>query len=148
MNSVIQLYLTPKQSMPDYRLLITWLWSEFNNTDSDGNSFNPASNDWNELYLCNREKTNEVININPIDKSAKTLEITGSTKELIFQTAYFLAIETKGKISLDSKGVKVIGLEEMTKLVSNFDLNSATKRVAKSIWRKATLENPYPNLRT
>ncbi|MDO1451958.1 hypothetical protein Q0590_37160 [Rhodocytophaga aerolata] len=132
---------------PDFRLVESFLWSDFHNTDTDGNSYNPASRDWTELYIASRENKDEVIDINPINNNPLILEIKASNEILGNRVAYFLAKETLGQVIYKEETDLTDADFLLDKLGSNFNLQEALERAERSIWRKSTLENPYPNLK-
>ena len=49
-----RIFIRPKGPRPDFRLVITFLWSDMRNVDSDGDSDNPASTTWTWLYVKDR----------------------------------------------------------------------------------------------
>lgn len=142
------MYLKPVDSRPDFRLVKVWLWGENHETDSYGNSFNPADRDWTELYLSSRKKDNEYIDIYPICENPPVLQIKGSAIEIILQTAYFLCVETNGQLSYSPDFHKTVNLDQIKKRIGAFNISEARERTDKSIWRKSSLNNPYPNLPT
>jgi hypothetical protein len=132
--------------MPDFRTIITFLWSDFHNVDSDGNSHNPASRDWSELYLQNREKENEVIEIFSEEEEPKILRVVSSDRLLALGVAYFLVHWSSGEI-LDAETKSPVNQQPvMDELELSFDLLTRVERAEKSIWNRSTLEEPYPNL--
>ena len=130
---------------PDFRLVVAFLWSEMHNVDSEGDSYNPASRDWTELYLKNREVPSEVVDIHPLQTAPLIIAIESESESLAARIAYFLARETNGQVAgQDGEYGAYEGLR--TLLGARFDVEAAIRRADISIWRRATLENPYPNL--
>ena len=72
-------HVRPAGPRPDFRVVIAFLWTEMHNVDSDGNSDNPASREWTELYLMNREKTSEVVDVSPVETSPLVLAVELTT---------------------------------------------------------------------
>ncbi|QHT70253.1 hypothetical protein GXP67_28190 [Rhodocytophaga rosea] len=132
---------------PDFRLLKSFIWSDFHNIDSDGNSFNPASRDWTELYIASRENKNEVIDINPININPLILEIKASSEILGNKAAYFLAKETSGQVMYQEETRLNDADFLLDKLGIDFNIQDALEMSKRSVWRKSSLENPYPNLK-
>lgn len=141
-----KIFLWTSNERPDFRLVKTWLWDETHNTDSDGNSYNPASRHWTELYLSSRQNVNENIHIYPVSEDPLVLEISGSTPELMSSVAYFLAFETNGQLFRNESLTNVIQLEDLKSEVGSFDIERAIKRTKESVWRNSSMDNPYPNL--
>ncbi len=59
-------YVMPLNDRPDYRLVLTFIWSDQRNCDTAGNSSNPASHEWTELYCRNRENEPEVFDVSSL----------------------------------------------------------------------------------
>jgi len=147
MTTEHKLFLKTSGNRPDFRLVKTWLWDEAHKTDSEGNSYNPASQEWTDLYLGSRENANESIEIFPVTEDPLILQISGSTKEMAARVAYFLLHETAGQLFEDETLSGNIKLEDLKIQLGNFDIEKATKRTTESVWRKSSLDNPYPNLK-
>jgi hypothetical protein len=142
-----KLFVKPSGLRPDSRLVISFLWKDLHNVDSDGDSYNPASRTWTELYLANRECSSEVVDVAPVQADPLVLKIQSESQVLAHRVAYFLTRETAGEVG-PTIGTS-IPLEELaTQLGADFDLDCALRRADHSIWRSATEANPYPNLRT
>lgn len=140
-----RVFLQPRGPRPDFRLVISFLWGDLHNVNTDGNSDNPASRDWTELYCRNRENEAETFDIGPTAESPLTLEVASDLPELAERVAYFLAVETNAVIAFEPSGP----WHEPTilrKSMGSFDLPAAELRAHKSVWREATLDDPYPNL--
>jgi hypothetical protein len=126
--------------------VISFLWGDLHNVDTEGNSYNPASRDWTQLYCQNRENEAETFHVTPVSESPLTLEVESDLPELAARVAYFLATETSAFVASDLSGP----WQEPTSLrksVGSFDLSDAELRAHKSVWREATWDDPYPNLR-
>lgn len=145
MNTDFTFFLNPKKERPDFRLIISWLWDDEHDTDTEGDSYNPASREWTELYIANRENKNEKIDIFPITKNPLLLEISATTKELAYKLVYFLSIQTEGNIFKEKEMNNIISKNELLEFIDSDWLKNAMERVDKSIWKNTTLENPYPN---
>jgi hypothetical protein len=135
----------PAGPRPDFRLVIAFLWGEMHNVDSDGNSDNPASREWTELYLMNRENTSEVVDVFPLETSPLTLAVGSDTEYLAARVAYFLARETRGEVAVEA-GPCCSPEDLVSRLGEGFDLAAALRRADGSVWRRSTLTLPYPNL--
>ncbi len=141
-----RVFLQPRGPRPDFRLVITFLWGDFHNVDTDGNSYNPASRDWTELYCQNRGNEAETFDVAPTSESPLTLEVESDLPELAARVAYFLATETSAVVACDLSGPWQEPAS-LRKSLGSFDLAAVELRAHKSIWREATLDDPYPNLR-
>ena len=140
-------YIRPSNPRPDFRLVISFLWRDFHNVDTDGNSHNPASRDWTELYCQNRENEEEFFEVYAVQASPLVLQVESEQRWLAARVAYFLAVETGSGFSIHSTGPfrDPVALRELS---ADFDWGAAEQRAAASCWRRSTLENPYPNLET
>ena len=138
-------HVKPAGLRPDFRLVVTFLWSEMHNVDSEGNSVSPASRDWTDLYLANREAPSEVVEVYPLQTSPLVLVVESETGSLASRAAFFLARETHGEVA-DEKGRYGPCESLRSRLGDDFDLAAALSRADASVWRKATLEHPYPSL--
>ena len=137
--------ISANSDRPDFRLFSTFLWGENHNVDSEGNSYNPASRTWTALYMSSRELEDQAFEIEEIRDNPSTLEVISSNKLLALRAAFFLCKETNGKVIWDDG--ELYDPDFLSgKLGADFDLHEAIRRANASIWRKSTLENPYPNL--
>ena len=138
-------HVKPAGARPDFRLVIAFLWAEMHNVDSDGNSDNPASREWTELYLKNRENTSEVVDVSPVETSPLILAVDSDIEHLAARVAYFLARETHGEVAVGA-GRYSSPEALIPRLGDGFDLAAALRRADGSVWRRSTLTLPYPNL--
>lgn len=136
----------PQSLRPDFRLVISFLWGDFHNVDTEGDSFNPASQDWTWLYCQNRECESEIFEICPFSSHPLILSVDSSTPELAARVAWFLAKETQSEVALEPTG-PWHDISLLENQVGEFDLPESTHRTLLSCWRRATLDDPYPNLR-
>ena len=124
--------------------MISFLWGDSANVDTDGDSYNPASRDWTELYCMNRDNEREVISIGPVVDEPLTLEICSEIPKLAARVAYFLASSTDSHVAPSQTG-PWHEVDWLTGQMGHFDLAQALDRVARSRWSSATLDNPYPD---
>jgi hypothetical protein len=143
MKTVVR--VKPGGPRPDFRLVVSFLWSDIHDVDSEGNSVSPASKDWTELYLANREIPSEVVDVYPLQLTPLILAVASESATLASRTAYFLARETHGEIA-EREGQYGPYEALRPRLGDDFDLDAALRRADASVWRKATIENPYSNL--
>lgn len=130
---------------PDFRIFATYFFGDdLYNYDSDGNSIPVTSKNWTELYMRSRQNNDLYFEIWKTNDNPLIFEVTSEKIETANIIAYFLARETKGEI-LDEKG-SIIPMENLIEKMGGFNLIERLKLADKSIWRKATEENPYPNL--
>jgi hypothetical protein len=139
-------YVKHTSFRPDFRLVLTFLWGDDRNCDTDGNSRNPASREWTELYCRNRENPAEVFDVSPVTKEPLVLEVESPHKWLAARVAYFLAVESAGFVA-DTPDGPYTAPEELISKVGDFDVAAAKGRVDQSVFQGSTLEDPYPNLR-
>src|SRR6476620_4718467 len=97
-------YVRPAGDRPDYRVVISFLWSDEQNVDTDGDSYNPASRTWTYLFIRNREPEDETIEIGSIEDDPLVLEIESELECLAARVAWFLATETGGDVAESRSG--------------------------------------------
>jgi hypothetical protein len=139
-------FLRTPNPRPDFRLVLTFLWSDNRDCDTEGNSRNPASREWTELYCRNRETPAEVFDVSPVNAEPLVLVVESPHGWLAARIAYFLAVESVGSVADKPDGVYT-GPHVLTSKMGDFDLEAANERVRQSVFQGATLEDPYPNLR-
>lgn len=133
-----------KEQRPDFRVFKAFFFGDdFHNCDSDGNASPVYSRDWTELYMRSREN-NQWFDIQCIEKDNLTFKITSNTEENVYQIAYFLAKETKGVI-INRKN-QIIDANDVISRMGNFNLEERLLLAEKSIWRKSSKGNPFPNI--
>lgn len=131
--------------LPDYRLFSAFIWGDSHSVDSDGDSYNPASNTWSYLYVGSRELHGQNFEIHQVEETSLVFEVSSENELMARRAAFFLVKETNGQIHwADGMLYRFDFLSDM--LGEDFDLSLALQRADESIWRKSTLENPYPNL--
>ena len=130
---------------PDFRTVISFLWSDFHNVDSDGDSHNPASREWTSLYLQNRENREEVVEVDKDGDAPLVLRIVSPVRTMALGVAYFLVHWSSGEI-LDAESGETLNQKfVMDELEVTFDLLTRIERAERSVWNQSTLTNPYPN---
>jgi hypothetical protein len=139
-------FVKPTSVRPDFRLVLTFLWDDQRNCDTDGNAHNPASREWTELYCRNRENPTEVFDVSPYSQEPLLLEVESPHEYLAARVTYFLATATDGCIAEKPNGSFSLS-ESMIARMGDFDLEAANERVRRSPYKRATLDDPYPNLR-
>ncbi len=138
-----KLYVEVNYERPDFRVFASYFFGDdLHNYDSDGNSYVVTSRLWTELYMSSRELNNLWFDIYPVKD--RTLQVKSCNEENVYRVAYFLAKETNGKVTTEND--RPIFFEEMIKKMGDFNLERRLEIAEKSIWRKSSFENPYPNL--
>ncbi|UKN02702.1 hypothetical protein K6119_04135 [Paracrocinitomix mangrovi] len=140
------LYLNITEPRPDFRLVCTWVTQDLENVDTEGDSHNPASREWTNLYLADRKNNAWCGEINKSSDPINMWTISASTLEFAAFLAIFLKDETNCEVWLDSNKKEELDRNALIKLIENFDITESINRTANSIWRKSTLVEPYPNL--
>ena len=121
---------------PDYRLFRVFLWGNDHKFNSDGDSYNPASRTWTELYMSSRE-VRASFEIYQVSDNPIIFEVKSSNKNILNRAALFLAKETAGQIvSSDNTLHPYYSLSD--KLGDFFDLQQALERADRSVWREST----------
>ena len=143
----MKLYVSAPGERPDFRLVVAFLWRDGQDVDSDGDSYNPASRHWTELYLRNRADGSERVDVGPARRAPLILEVESELEYLAARAAYFLARRTGGGVSRSPDG-EYEDPESLLGLVgAAFDVAGAMRRVRVSPFARATPGDPYPNLR-
>lgn len=121
---------------PDFRLVISFLWSDEVNVDTDGDADSPASHEWTELSCINRENEREAFDIAPVMSEPLILEICSEISELAARVAYFLARSTGSRVASTQNGPWQ-ELDWLIEKVGDFDLAQGLQRVDRSQWRSS-----------
>ncbi len=138
-----KLYVEVNAERPDFRVFVGYFFGDdLHNYDSDGNSYPVTSRLWTELYMSSREVDNLWFDIYQVKD--RTLQVKSCNEENVYRVAYFLAKETNGKVTTEND--EPISLEKMVEKMGNFNLEERLKIAEKSVWRKSSFENLYPNL--
>jgi len=145
---VHRIRLTAPSDRPDFRQVPVFLWREGQNYDSDGDSFNPASREWTELYLCNREDEKEILVIGPEESGDDilTMFVESKTLELAARAAFYLATFMGGQVAVEPETHFSPPSTLLPFLGKNFDPAAALARAQASPFARSTLRSPYPNL--
>jgi hypothetical protein len=138
-------YVKIEGNRPDFRMLAAFLWGDFHNINSDGNANNPASREWTELTLQNRESPFERVDINPIKTDPLVLKVKSNRRDIAARTAYILAKETNGMVADELESEYKHYRFLISETGDDFNLQDALSRFENSIFAKTTLENPYPS---
>jgi hypothetical protein len=142
---MVRFYVLAAGPRPDFRLVLAFAWGDAD-CDTDGNSHHPASREWTELYAQNRGRSDEVFNITPALAEPLVLQVESRHEWLAAAVAHLLASTTGGGISEQTAGP--FGPPELVlPRVRGFDVAAAWKWFRASPFQRATLEDPYPNLR-
>ena len=141
------IYVLVPNERPDYRLVSTFLWSEEMNINTDGDSYNPASRVWTQLYIANRQNSEEEVDIYPAQAEPLILRVCSRLEYLAVRAAYFLAHYTKGEVSalIDKDFADPTTLK--SKVGAEFSIEDALRRTENSRYANTTLDNPYPWLK-
>ena len=140
-----QFYVNAERDRPDFRLVVTYLWHDLYNVNTDGNSPNPASRDWTELFIQNRQDETETVDIVAAMEDPLILLIESQTDHLAARTAYFLAEFMSTGISDAQDGPFREPATIQHAIGTGFDVTEAMARVQSSPFMNSTLDNPYPN---
>jgi hypothetical protein len=141
-----RIFVRPQGTLPDLRLVISFLWGDGHNVDTDGDASSPAARDWTELHMRSREREGEMVQVLAAEGSA-LLVVESPLEELASRAAFFLATEAAASVAPSASGP----WEHPSTLllrVGSFSVDDAVQRAARSPFRGASLDDPYPNLRT
>jgi hypothetical protein len=95
--------------------------------------------------MGSRQDSNLNFDIYPIRENPLILGVSSRKAENAYRIAYFLAKETTGEI-LDEND-EIVSLDSLIEKMGDFNLQERLLSADKSIWRQASTENPYPNLK-
>lgn len=144
MKNKFNLKVKVNSKRPDFRVFASYFFGDdLYNYDSDGNSFTVTSKDWTELYMRSRNNADVHFEISPVNENPLVLKVASEKPENVYRIAYFLAKETNGEV-INEKNETVLR-DSLKEKVGDFNLEERLLLADKSIWRKATEENPYPN---
>ena len=146
-NRMVQYFVRAERERPDFRLVITYLWHDLYNVDTDGDSYNPASRTWTRLLVRNRQDESEVVYVNPATNSPLVLRVESEKEHLAARTAYFLAEFMSADIAQSEDGPFQPPETIRHAIGSDFDVAKAMRRVQSSPFIESALNDPYPNLR-
>jgi hypothetical protein len=138
-------FIQPKIRRPEFRTVIAFLWRESQNVDTEGDSYDPNSLEWTELYCMNRECPEEVFEVSPSADEPLTLRIDSNVSELAARVAYYLATNTESLVAANELG-PWHSPDWLIDQVGNFDLARATERARQSRRRRSSPEDPYPEV--
>lgn len=145
MNNRFNIKVKINSKRPDFRVFASYFFGDdLYNYDSEGNSIPVTSKNWTELYMTSRQYSDLSFEIRPINEDPLILEVSSEKAENANIVAYFLARETKGEILNESN--EIISLNCLIEKMGDFNLQERLSLADKSIWRKTTEANPYPNL--
>ena len=145
MNTEHEFLVRLEGPRPDFRTVISFLWSDFHNVDSEGDSHNPASREWTSLYLLNRDNGDEVVEVDKNRDEPLVLRIASPLRSMALGVAYFLVHWSSGDILDVDSGEPLNQKFVMDELEETFDLLTRIERAGRSIWNQSTLTKPYPN---
>ncbi len=144
-HGVVKLFVRVNGPRPDFRLVLAFVWGDAD-TDTDGNSRNPASREWTELYAQNRGRPDEVFNVFPASADPLVLQVQSEKEWLAAVVVHLLAEATGGGVSESDCGPFEPAASVLPR-VGGFDVPAAWERFRASPYQRTTLDDPYPNLR-
>jgi hypothetical protein len=131
MLDLTNFFIQPHALRPEFWLVIVFVFGHDSDVDTDGDSYNPASREWTELYCLNRKQPQEVFDVDPVSDSPLTLRISSKVSELAARVAYYLARETKSPVAASESG-PWHDPEWLAGQVGSFDLAEASARAPRS----------------
>ena len=66
-------FIVTDKARPDFRLLVSFLWGDEHDVDTDGDAKHPASTDWTDLYCANRQNATETFEVTVIQSFQQTI---------------------------------------------------------------------------
>jgi hypothetical protein len=98
------------------------------------------------LYAQNRDRPDEVFNVFPASDDPLVLQVQSEKEWLAVAVAHLLAETTAGGVSDHTTG-PFGPAEAILARAGGFDTLAAWERFQTSVFQRATLDDPYPNLR-
>ena len=142
---MVKLFVRVAGPRPDFRLVLAFVWGDAE-TDTDGDSHNPASREWTRLRAQNWTRRDETFNVFPASGTPLVLEVRSECEWLAAVVAYLLAETTGGGVSDQTAGP----FEPATSVLPRagvFGSEAAWERFRASPFQRSTLDDPYPNRR-
>lgn len=134
---------------PDFRLFITFLWSDDHNVDVDGDAEHPASRSWTDLYCVDRDSQDDQFEIEIVNQGEQSILIESRRSTIASRVALFLSEEIGSDVFPSPKaGTPVDRAALVSECGADFDVSAAFDRTRRSRWRRATEEDPYPKAST
>ncbi len=90
-NRMTQYFVKAERERPDFRLVITYLWHDLYNVDTDGGFIQSSQSHVDSSFRRNRQDESEIVYVNPATNSAMVLRVESEKEHLAARTAYFLA---------------------------------------------------------
>jgi hypothetical protein len=137
-----RLLVERRSPLPDFRVVLAFLWGDGHPVDTEGDCRYPADRDWPELYMRSRE-TSEMVELLPADVVPSTFVVESANPELAARVAYFLMAETGARVT-DGAGVRLDASVLVARTGPGFSIEAAIDRAAASPFRRATQQDPYP----
>lgn len=116
---------------PQFGLVTTFLWSDDEDVDTEGDSEEAASQDWTELYVARRHGDRESVDVSPVRMNPLILRIDSKWPEIAARVAFFLASVTKGAVAEQAEG-KFLPANSVLPSLGKFDVTAGLERVMKS----------------
>lgn len=116
---------------PQFGLVVTFLWGDDEDVDTEGDSVEPESQDWTELYVARRGGAREVVDVSVSQSEPLTLRVDSEWPEIAARVAFFLATATKGAVAEQSAG-PFGSPSTLFSSIGNFDVRAGLERVIKS----------------
>ena len=143
--------ISVRTARPDFRIIVDMFMvnsaSDVDDVDTDVNCANPADRNWTELHISSRNTDGRELVVNPVSKEPLLLEVSSDDLPLASLVALYLAEHCMGQI-FDGQGDEVSPDFLLNRLRFNDDMISGLDRARCSVWHKATIGNPYPNLQS
>ena len=142
----MEYFVSEVGTRPDFRLVITVLFGpDVDAVDSDGDAHHPASREWTDLYCYSRVVKSRWSEIEPDSRDPLVLAIRSDSPDLAALAALFMSDETNGKVTLDRESSKPVDRDTLIEACATLEPLDRLEASKESVWRRATLDNPYPN---
>lgn len=142
---MMKYYLLTSAPRPDFRLLVTFLWSDDHNVDTDGDAQSPASRDWTDFYCTDRSAPFDRFEVEVVSGDRPHIVVESPRQEIAARLALFLSEEMTAAVVEIVGGDEIVPHESLVEACGrSFDVEAAFRRTSLSRWRLATETNPYP----
>lgn len=135
---------------PDARLVFELVYgSKYDlallSTESERSS--PADRNWTWLFFRPKkvEEQGETVSIEEVTSVPLVMEVESTMQGVASLVSYFMKVETGCRVTEDAEGANLFESGELLEGCIGLNPLERIKSLETSVWRSATLENPYPS---
>jgi hypothetical protein len=139
-------YLLSSSPRPDFRLLVTFSWSDGHDVDTDGDARNPASRDWTDFCCRERNAPFDRFQVEVVSGNRPHITVESPRQEIAARVALFLSDELTAEVVTSLVGNEALPRSTLAQACGpEFEVAAAFERTQLSRWRRATEDEPYPD---